>query len=74
MSTRALPISWRKHATGFLVKSFGDTKAFDVLGSSHCIPAQKFVSVSGELNHDRSSLILDSDKGVCCHHSFSYVH
>ena len=40
--------------------------------SSHCIPAQKFVYVSGELNHDRSPLVLDSDKGVCCHRSFSY--
>ena len=39
--------------------------------SSHCIPAQKFVSVSGELNHDSSPLVLDSDKGVCCHCSFS---
>jgi len=27
--------------------------------SSHCIPAQKFVSMSGELNHDRSPLVLD---------------
>jgi len=39
--------------------------------SSHCIPAQKFVSVSGKLNHDRSPLVLNSDKGVCCHRSFS---
>jgi len=28
--------------------------------SSHCIPDQKFVSVSGELNHNRSPLVLDS--------------
>ena len=35
--------------------------------SSHCIPDQKFGSVSGEFNHDRSPLVLDSDKGVCCH-------
>jgi len=41
------------------------------LPSSHCIPAQKFVSASGELNHGRSPLVLDSDKGVCCHRSFS---
>jgi len=39
--------------------------------SSHCIPDQKFFSVSGELNHDRSPLVLDSDKVVCCHNSFS---
>jgi len=32
--------------------------------SSHCVPAQKFVSMSGKLNHDRSPLVLDSDKSV----------
>ena len=38
---------------------------------SHCIPAQRFASVSGELTHDRSTLALDSDnEGVCCHRSF----
>jgi len=41
--------------------------------SSHCIPAQTFASVSGELNHNRSLLVLESDKGVCCHRSFSYL-
>ena len=40
--------------------------------SSHCIPAQKFVSVSEELNHGCSPLVLDSDKRVCCHRSFSW--
>jgi len=35
---------------------------------SNCIPTQKFVPMSGELNHNRSPLVLDS-KGVCCHHS-----
>jgi len=40
--------------------------------SSHCIPDQKFVSMSGELNHYLSPLlVLDSDKGVCCHRCFS---
>ena len=39
--------------------------------ASRCIPAQKFVSVSGELNLDGSPLVLDSDKGACCHHSSS---
>ena len=33
---------------------------------SHCIPAQKVASVSGELNHDRSALVPHSDNGVCC--------
>jgi len=29
------------------------------------------IPVSGELNHNRSQLVLESDKGVCCLHSFS---
>jgi len=43
-----------KHTTGFLVKSSGQCCGSTVLTaacywpSSHCIPAQKFVSVSGE--------------------------
>jgi len=62
----------RKHTTGFLMKSFGEccrpvlTNAC-YWPSSHCIPAQKFVSASGKLNHDRSPLVLDSDKDACCH-------
>jgi len=61
--------------TRLLVKSFGECSGSTVLTatcywpSNHCIPAQKFVSVSGELNINRSPLLLDSDKGVCCHHS-----
>jgi len=39
--------------------------------SSLCIPAQKSVSMSGVLNHDRSPLVLDSDKGVGCYCSYS---
>jgi len=27
------------------------------------------VSVSGDLNHDCLLWVLDSDNGVCCHHS-----
>jgi len=66
-STYALSTS-RKHTTGFLVKSFVECCGCTVLTaacywpSSHFISAQKFVSVSGELNHDCS--LLDSDK-VC---------
>ena len=47
----------RKHTTEFLVKSFGRCCGSTVLtatcywSSSHCIPVQNFVSVSGELNH-----------------------
>ena len=33
--------------------------------SSHCIPAEKIVSVSTKLNHSRSALVLDCDDGVC---------
>ena len=32
--------------------------------SSHCIPAQKVASVSGELNHDRSALV--STQTIVC--------
>jgi len=39
--------------------------------STHSISAKKIVSVSTELNHNRSALVLDSDNGVCCHHSLS---
>ena len=75
-SSHALSTS-RKHTTGFLMKRFGEYCWSKVLTGarywppSHCVPAQTFVSVSGELNHDRSPLTLDSDKGVCCHRSFS---
>jgi len=37
-----------------------------LLAVNDCIPAQKIVSVSGELNHDRSALVSDSDNDVCC--------
>jgi len=63
----------RKHTNGFLVKSFGECCGSTVLmtacywPSSHSIPAQKFVSSSGKLNHDRSPMVLDSDKDACCH-------
>jgi len=45
----------RNHTTGFLVKSFGECCESTVLTaacywpSSHCIPAQRFVSMLGEL-------------------------
>jgi len=32
--------------------------------SSHCIPAQKFMSVSSELNYNRWSWVLNSSKDV----------
>jgi len=64
----------RKPTTGFLVKSFGKRCGSTVLTtacywlSSHCSPAQKLVSASGKLNHERSPLVLDSDKDACCHY------
>ena len=69
----------REHTTEFLVKSFGKRCVSTVLTaacywlSSLCIPAQMFVSVSGELNHDHSPLVLESDKDVCCHHFSSVI-
>ena len=40
--------------------------------SSNCIPAQKIVSESTKINHNRSTLVLGSGNGVCCHHSSLY--
>jgi len=71
MFTHVLSTS-RKHTTEFFVKSFGECGVSTVLTaacywpSSHCIPAQKFVSASGELNHDRSPLVLDGNNIACC--------
>jgi len=66
-----------KYMAGFRVKSFGECCGSTVLTgascwpSSNCIPVQKVVSLSTELTHNRSALVLDSDNGVCCHHSSS---
>ena len=62
----------RKHTNWFLVKSFAECCGSKVLTacywtSTHCIPVQKFVSTSEKLNHDRSPLVLDSDKDAFCH-------
>jgi len=67
----------RKHTTRFLVNSFGECCGSMLLtaacywSSSHCVPAQKFVSVSGELNHDRSPLLLDSTKMCAVNNSLN---
>jgi len=67
-----------KYVVVFLVKSFGVCCGSTVLTgaycwpSSHRIPVQKIVSMSTKFNHNRSALVLDSDNGVCCHHSSSY--
>ena len=67
-----------KYMAGFLVKSFGGCCGLTVLtGAScwppnNCISAQKIVSMSTELNHNRSALVLDSGNGVCYHHSSIY--
>ena len=66
-----------KCMAGFLVKSFGGCCGSTVLTgascwpSNKCIPAQKIVPVSTELNYNRSLLGLDSDNGLCCHYSSS---
>jgi len=40
-----------------------------LLAVKSSIPAQKFLSVSAELNLNCSQWVLDSGKGVCCQHS-----
>jgi len=63
-----------KHTTGFLLKCYGERCGSTVLTtacywlSSHCSPAQKLVSASGKLNHERSPQVLDFDKYACCHY------
>jgi len=54
-------------------KSFGGTwlTAVCYWPWNHCILAQRFVPISGELSHNHSQWVLDSDKGVYCHDSFS---
>ena len=60
----------------FFMKSFGVCYGSMVLmdascwPSTNCTSAKKMVFVSTKLNYNRSALVLDSDKGVCCHHSF----
>ena len=59
-----------RYMAGFLVKRFGGCCENTVLtgascwASSNCIPAQKVVPLSTELNHNRSALVLDSDIGL----------
>ena len=60
-STHVLSTS-RKHTARFIVKSLR-TACF--WPSCHCIPAQKFVSVLAELNHNRSPWMMDSYTRVC---------
>ena len=67
-----------KDMAGFLVKSSrGRCESTALMDASrwpstNCIPAQKIASVSTESNHNCSALVLDSDNGVCCHHSSAY--
>jgi len=75
-STHVLSTSG-KHMAGFLMKSFWGRCGSTVLTGTSCWPSnncslvEKIVSLSTELNHNRSALVLDSDNGVCCHHSSS---
>ena len=43
-----------------VLREYGVDGRLSLAVKSLYIPAQKFVSVSGELNHDRSPLVLDS--------------
>ena len=68
--------TWGKYMAGFLVKSFWECCGSTVLTGASCwpssnyIPVQKIVSLSTELNHNRSSLVLYSDNGVWSPHLF----
>jgi len=61
---------------GFFMKSFGECCGSMVLmdascwPSTNCTSAEKIVFVSTKLNYNRLALVFDSDKGLCCHHSF----
>jgi len=56
--------------SGFLMKSIGECCGNTMLmvacywSSSNCIPAQKFMTVSEELNHRRLPWVMHSDKEV----------
>jgi len=66
-----------KYMAGFLVKSFGRFFFSTVVKdpffwpSSSCILVQKIVSLSMEVNHNRSTLVFVCGNGVYCHHSSS---
>jgi len=61
----------------FLIKSFGECCGSAVLTdascwpSNNCIPLQKIASVSTELTHNRSQLVLYYGNGLFCHQSSS---
>jgi len=62
--------TWGKYMAGFLVKSIWGCCGSTVLTGascwppSNCIPVQKIVSLSTELTHNRSALVLDSNNDV----------
>jgi len=66
--------STSRNMTGFLMIGFEKCCGSMVLTAvcywpTHSIPAQKFVSVSAELNPNLSQWVLDADKGVRHHYS-----
>jgi len=67
----------KKYTTGFHAKRCGKCCGSAMLTvacywpSTHRNPAQKSLSVSQELNHNRSLWMLN-DKGVCFHHTSSW--
>ena len=68
-----------KYIAGFLVKSLGWCCGSTVLTGAYCwplnncIPVQKIVSLSTELTHNHSVLMLDSDNGVCCQSPLLFI-
>ena len=66
-----------RYMAGFVAKSFGGCCGSTKLTGASWWPSgnsvcpQKIVSVSTEFSHNRSALVLDSSKGVCCYHSSS---
>ena len=68
----------RKHTRGIPKRSFRDCCKSTVLTATHywpsngCIPAHMFVSVSAEINPNRSPWVLDSNKKLWFHHSSSH--
>ena len=64
-----------RHTIGSLEKSFGECCGRTVLKaacywqSCHYIPAQKFLCVLADLICNHSQWALDTEKGVCYHHS-----
>ena len=77
MSTHVF-LTTRKQRTGTLVKNFEESCESTVFAatcycpSSHCISTQKTLSLSANLNRNRSQWVSESVKGLPCLRSSSY--